>query len=124
MKVFPNSIPCIRMNISPSEVFNRISSFWTAHTAQTAQTSRVKTDIVHNTPTPVKQVTFDQAFQAYLDKELDKYMSNVHSCTSCKNCWPSHKKTAASLLKLHPSLNSSDTPDDTLVSTPTLHNTL
>ena len=124
MKVFPNTIPCIKMNISPSEVFNRISSFWTAQIAQTPQTSRVKTDIVHNTPTPVKQVSFDQAFQAYLDKELDKYMSNVHSCTSCKNCWPSHKKTAARLLKLHPSLNSSDTLDDTLVSTPTLHNTL
>jgi hypothetical protein len=117
MKVFSMNIKCIKMNISPSELFNRVSSFLTMHS------SRVNPHAFHTPRPAIKQPTFDETNQAYLDAELDKYMKDIHSCTSCKKCWPSHKKIACKLLKLHPSIQMADTFDDTFVSTPTvLHN--
>jgi len=74
-------------------VFKRVSSFFTPPVSYTEP---------FTPPIPVQYMSFDSILKEYLDAELDAYMSCTHKCTSCKQCWPSHKKTAIRLLKLHP----------------------
>jgi hypothetical protein len=90
----PNPIMFLR------NAFQKVTSVFIQPTPEFIDPCRPPIPAIHT----VNPESFDSIMTRYLDKQLSNYMNNVHQCDTCSVCWPSHKKTALKLFKLHPNV--------------------